>query len=183
MKYTNFVLTSAAIALSLGVIKQASAENSQAWSDISAATATAYCLAKHTGVKAQADGYTADGFEVAQSGIVGSIRRNFVLNRPLQAPGSTDEGAKQTCNQACKQLGNFYGPSINGVELKYRAEGSEPVASGIGDHASLAMRDYDYYSGQIVVSGFWTRPQNYQNDDVAQADHCCCQALSAPAAN
>jgi hypothetical protein len=157
----------------------ATADNSQGWSDISAGTAMAYCLAKHTGVKAGPDGYSADGFELAQSGIIGSVRRNFVLNRPMQAPGSSDAGAQQTCSQACAQLGGLYGPSLEGVVLKYRAEGTEPVASGIGDHASLAMRDYDFNLGETVVSGFWTRPQNYQNEDVAQADHCCCQAVDA----
>jgi hypothetical protein len=181
MNRSNTILAAAGFALAAGWTGNAAAENSQAWSDLSAATATAYCLAKHTGVKAEPDGYSADGFEVSTSVLVGSVRRNFIMNRPLQSPGSTDEGQPQTCNQACAQAGGLYGPGLEGVVLKYRPEGSEAVPSGIGDHASLAMRDYDFYLGETVVSGFWTRPQNYQNEDVAQADHCCCQALPATA--
>jgi hypothetical protein len=180
MKRLNRILAAASLALAAGWSGNVAAENSQAWSDISAGTAMAYCLAKHTGVKAEPDGYTSDGFEVAQSGIIGAVRRNFVLNRPLQAPGSADDGANQTCSQACAQLGSFYGPSLAGAALKYRSEGSQPAESGIGDHASIAMRDYDYYLGETVVAGFWTRPQNFQTEDVAQADHCCCQAVDAP---
>jgi hypothetical protein len=157
-----------------------SQEFSQSWSDLSASTATAYCLAKHTGVKPGPDGYSADGFEVSTSFAVGSVRRNFVLNRPPQTLGMDDAGKDQTCEQACAQLGNFYQPAYTGSSLKYRPQGTIAVSSGIGDHAQLAMRDHDFYTQGRVISGFLTRPQNYQNEDVAQADHCCCQVVPAP---
>ena len=133
----------------LGVLAvPAVADNSQGWSGISAGTAMAYCLAKHTGVKAGPDGYSSDGFEVAQSGIIGSVRRNFVLNRPLQAPGSTEQALNKPAARLARNLEVFTARHWRGAALQYRAEGSEPVASGIGDHASLAMRDYDFISGR-----------------------------------
>ena len=168
MKRSIFHAALAGFAMAAGLAAAAEAQEfSQAWSDMSAATATAYCLAKHTGVKAGPDGYSADGFKVSTSFAVGSARRNFILNRPPQAVGSQDKGGSQTCARACAQLGSFYAPAYAGTALKFRPESSEPAASGIGDHASIAMRDHDFYTNERIVSGFLTRPQNYQESDVA----------------
>jgi hypothetical protein len=144
------------------------------WSDISAGTATAYCLAKHTGVAAGPNGYSADGFEVATGYFVGAVRRNYVFDRPMQSPGAPDAGQGQSCEQACAQMGKLESALV-GSALKYAPGGATPEASGLGDHASIAMFDYDYYKDKSVVSGFWVRPQTFESEDVAQADHCCCQ--------
>jgi hypothetical protein len=172
------IIAAAGFLLAAGSANAALAEVSQDWSDISAGTATAYCLAKHTGVAAGPGGYSADGFEVSTSFAVGAVRRNFVYDRPPQVEGSVDTGAKQTCQQACAQLGKTFEPEFVGVALTYAPGGSTPQVSGIGEHAQVAMFDYDYYKDQRVVSGFWTRPQNTHDEDVAQADHCCCHAVA-----
>ena len=178
MKLTHPKTAAAAIALVAVSSLSAFAQSSQDWSDISAATAAAYCLAKHTGVAAGPDGFSSDGFEVSTSVVVGAVRRNYVFQRPTQVPGSVDAGQGQTCEQACAQMGKTYEPGLVGAALTYAPGGGTPRVSGIGDHASIAMFDYDYYKDKTVVSGFWTRPQNYHDADVAQADHCCCHAVA-----
>jgi hypothetical protein len=183
VKKSTKLIAAAGFLIAMGSFPAALAQSGEDWSDISAATAAAYCLAKHTGVKAGPDGYSEDGFEISSSVLVGAVRRNFVYQRPTQVPGSVDAGLTQTCQQACTQMGKRYEPALVGAALKYAPGGSTLQASGIGDHASIAFMDYDYYKDKTVVSGFWARPQNYHEFDpnegsVAQADHCCCHAVA-----
>ena len=172
----------AGFALLAALAGPALAQESQGHSDISAGTATAYCLAKHTGVTAGTDGYSAEGFEVASSAIVGSVRRNFVSkrNKPANA-GEFNTSALQTCPQACAQAAiPTYAPSLVGVELKYRPEGSAPMPSGIGDHEALALYDWELREDwERVVSGFWAWPQGALGDG-GEHDSCCCQVVNAP---
>ncbi|MFL9449590.1 hypothetical protein AB0758_00360 [Tolypothrix bouteillei VB521301_2] len=141
------------------------------WSDYTTATAGAYCLAKHPYLT-NYTGFTPDGFEVATApGLVGAVRRNFVYDR---SSSTLDQGNAQTCAQACGEFGKFYAPSYKGKSLTQKV-GTTTIASGLGDIASLAVQDKDFYLDKTVIAGIWARPSTYQEADVAQADFCCCQ--------
>ncbi|MHC5729046.1 MAG: hypothetical protein ACYT04_56335 [Nostoc sp.] len=141
------------------------------WSDYTTATAAAYCLAKHPYQTNYSGTFTPDGYEIAVSpGLVGAVRRNFVFDRTL----NTDQGNGQTCSQACGEFGKFYSPSYTGKSLSQKV-GQTTFASGLGDIASLAVKDNDFYLNTQVVAGIWARSSTYQEADVAQADFCCCQ--------
>ncbi|NMG18326.1 hypothetical protein [Brasilonema bromeliae] len=143
------------------------------WSDYTTATAGAYCLAKHPYLTSYSGTtFTPDGFEIATApGLVGAVRRNFVYDR---SSSTTDQGNGQTCAQACGEFGKFYSPSYKGKSLTQKV-GQTTIASGLGDIASLAVQDKDFYLDKTVVAGIWARPSTYQEADVAQADFCCCQ--------
>ncbi len=151
------------------------------WSDTSTTgAAMGYCLAKHpyqtlyTGRS-----YTPDGYEiVASPGVVGAVRRNFVYDRTTDA---SDEGnSNNSCAKACSEFGKFYGPTYQGAPLhqKVGAKGGALISSGIGDMASLAVKDQDYYLGNQAVAGIWSRGNTWHESDVAQSDFCCCQATA-----
>ncbi|MUG99168.1 hypothetical protein F7734_45510 [Scytonema sp. UIC 10036] len=144
------------------------------WSDYTTATAEAYCLAKHPYRTNYTGTFTPDGFEIATApGLVGAVRRNFVYDR-----GSTtlDRGNEQTCSQACGEFGKFY-PTSKGKSLTQKV-GERTFASGIGDIASLAVQDKDFYLDKTIIAGIWARSSTFQEEDVAQADFCCCQATN-----
>ncbi len=148
------------------------------WSaDASAATAAAYCMAKHpyNYLTSQISGkYTKDGFElVASPGVVGAVRRNFVYDRTTD---TYDEGAKQTCAQACAQFGKGWG--LAGKSLRQKiGDGTVFIASGLGDLGALVMRDQDSYFGGQTTALIGSRANTYHESDVAQADYCCCHAM------
>jgi len=145
-----------------------------------AAAATGYCLAKHpyqsidkvSGVE-----FTQDGYEfVSTPGIVGATRRNFVYDRSTT---SADEGVKNSCKEACFEFGKIYSGSkpeiLIGTPLRQKISDDTYINSGIGDMASSAVKDWDYYLSQNVVSGIWSRGNTWHESDVAQSDYCCCQ--------
>jgi hypothetical protein len=144
------------------------------WSaEATTGAAMGYCLAKHPYQTIHAGIYTPDGFEiVAPPGVVGAVRRNFVYDRTMP---SVDQGAKNSCKAACAQFGRLYGPTYKGYALRQLVAGGGVITSGIGDMASLAMSDNDYYLSEEVTAGIWSRGNTWHESDVAQADFCCCQ--------
>lgn len=153
----------------------------QSWSDMTTATTTAYCLAKHP-VQTALNRFTDDGYEMASANpaIVGAVRRNFIYGRDPNAMDDETNTQNRTCSQACGEMGKLYGPTYKGEALTHLV-GNTPVASGLGDIAALVMEDKDFYLGKRVVSGIWTRVQSFQESDVAQADMCCCHVIPTPA--
>ena len=159
--------------------------SSNSWSDITTGAAMGYCLAKHPyqsfdpGTPYQGGRYTRDGYEmVSTPGIVGAVRRNFIFDR---ATLIEDEGQKnnRSCKEACAEFCKQYGPAYKGAPLRQRVNGKpDPLNSGIGDMASLAMPDRDFYLNQRVFAGIWSRANTFHESDVAQADLCCCQCVN-----
>ena len=147
---------------------------SPTWSaEATTGAAMGYCLAKHPYQTVHTGTYTPDGFEiVASPGVVGAVRRNFVYDRTTPA---VDQGARNSCKTACAQFGLLYGPTYKGYALKQKVAGGALITSGIGDMAALAMSDTDYYLGEEVTAGIWSRGNTWHESDVAQADFCCCQ--------
>jgi hypothetical protein len=149
------------------------------------AAAQGYCLARHPYIAAPAATapYTAEGFEVAASpGIVAAVRRNFVYNRTRPKRGEHDIGQANSCADACQQWGQLYAPSYSGAPLRYRSsDTAPPIANGVGDMASLAQSDWDFYRRKPQVAAITGRPLNFHESDVAQADLCCCH-LAPPLA-
>lgn len=152
------------------------------WSaDVSGATAAAYCMAKHPyqALASQTVGrYTKDGYElVGAPGVVGTARRNFVYDRSTDA---SDEGGQQSCAQACAQFGKPWG--LEGKSLRQKVgDGSTLIASGLGDLGALIGNDQDHAMGGQSPGMIGSRANTWQQSDVAQADYCCCHAVS-PAA-
>jgi hypothetical protein len=178
MKHARFALLSALAFGSLATLSIPARADST-FSEISTGAAAGYCLARHPYIAPQPGGvYTAEGFEVVTSpGVAGAVRRNYVFNRrPVDFSTDTDQGGQQTCTQACSQWGLEYG-SQAGKTLRFRANPeSPPVADGVGDMAATAHSDADFYlEKHRVIAGISGRPLNYQEEDVAQADFCCCQ--------
>lgn len=145
------------------------------WSDYTTATAGAYCMAKHPPyVTNSSDNFTSDGYEIAASpGIVGAVRRNFVYDRKSSI---SDEGNGQTCSKACGEFGKFFSPH-QGKSLAQKV-GETTFASGLGDIATGAIEDNDFYLNKKVIAGILARVSTYQEADVAQADFCCCQVAN-----
>lgn len=149
---------------------------------VTTATAAAYCMAKHPywtlASEVTADGYTRDGYQVVGApGVVGATRRNFVYDRSTDG---SDEGQKQTCDQACAQMGKLYGKSMIGQALKQKvSDGSVLINSGLGDLGVGVMRDLDFYMAppKLVAAAVLSRANTWQDADVAQADYCCCQVV------
>ena len=152
------------------------AQAQQTWSEQTTAAAMGYCLARHPYIpRNPADPFTAEGFEIlASPGVLGAVRRNYVFQRGNPSVLMLDPGQNQNCTQACRQFGLNYG-TIVGRPLNYRDSAGNLIPDGIGDMASLAYRDFDFYNNQSVIAGMWGRPLNYHQSDVAQADLCCCQ--------
>ena len=160
------------------------------WSSSATAAAMGYCLSKHPYLYQQTVGatkvpsyltilknrYTLDGYQMVDApGIVGAVRRNFVYRRSTTG---TDAGINNTCEAACKQFGQPYAPTYNGVPLKQNVGSGEAprlINSGIGDMAAGAMPDKDFYLDGNIIGGMWSRANTFQESDVAQADFCCCQ--------
>lgn len=155
---------------------------SDIWSGVTAAAAAGYCLAKHPIQSNTADLYTADGYEKARTpaGIVGAVRRNYVYGRTTTATDAdqTDAGGSQTCAQACRELGKVYEPTYQGRALRQQVSGGTPITSGIGDMAQLAKPDYDFTNRRTTVAGILSHPNAFHEDDVAQADYCCCDVTT-----
>jgi hypothetical protein len=146
------------------------------WSDITTAAATGYCTSRHLYLSPYSGSFAPDGFELASApGVVGAVRRNFVQKRTTF---SEDQGANNTCAAACQEFGKLYGPASVGASLRQKTSSGALIASGIGDMASLAVRDRDFALGSDVVAGIWSRSNTWQEADVAQSDFCCCQAKS-----
>lgn len=145
------------------------------WSaEATTGAAMGYCLAKHPYLTVHTGTYTPDGFEIASPpGIVGTVRRNFVYDRTTL---KLDEGTKNSCKDACAQFGRLYGPSFRGYALTQKVGGGAIITSGVGDMASLAMADNDFYLSTDVTAGIWSRGNTWHESDVAQSDFCCCQA-------
>jgi hypothetical protein len=170
--YTVLMFSFAALSM-LAQPAQAQLQN-PVFSDYAAATATAYCLAKHP-LQPGSARFTRDGFEYASTNpaIVGAVRRNFLFERDSNA--TVDPNAiTQTCQQACQQMGKTYGSTYYVGAALQRKQGDSEVSSGLGDIAALAMQDKDFYLDKTVVAGQWTRVQSWHESDVAQADMCCC---------
>ena len=145
------------------------------WDDMTTAAAMGYCLASHPYRTVHTGPYTPDGFEiVSPPGVVGAVRRNFVYGRSTE---KKDEGRDNSCRQACYEFGTQYGPSLVGVPLTQQVRGGGVINSGIGDMASLALSDFDFYLNHDVTAGIWSRGNTFHESDVAQADFCCCQAV------
>lgn len=146
------------------------------WSDTTTtAAATGYCLAKHPYQSVYTGDFTPDGYEmVASPGIVGAVRRNFIYDRSTDA---VDEGNGNSCKEACSEFGKLYSPNgpLIGAALRQMIGGGAIINSGIGDMASLAVKDWDFYLGHKVVAGVWSRGNTWHESDIAQADYCCCQ--------
>jgi hypothetical protein len=148
----------------------------ESWSGVTAGAATGYCLAKHPYLGGAAGSFTDDGYEIAAvPGVVGAIRRNYVYKR---TPGVADEGAAQTCEMACRQFGTGYEPQYQGRALRLR-RGETTIADGIGDMASMAVTDQDFYLNRENVAGIRSMSTNWHEADVAQADFCCCHVAEA----
>jgi hypothetical protein len=146
------------------------------WSGVTAAAATGYCLAKHPYQSNAPGPFTPDGCEkVGSPGIVGAIRRNYVHKRTTT---KVDEGVRQTCQQACFELGKNYGQPSAGRALRQQLSDDHVITSGIGDMASLAKIDHDFHTGKKTVAGILSRANTYHESDVAQADFCCCHVTS-----
>jgi len=150
------------------------------WSDTTTTgAAMGYCLAKHPYQTIYAGRpFTPDGYEIVGSpGIVGAVRRNFVYDR---STGTSDEGnANSSCKQACFEFGKMYSP-YTGVPLRQKVGpgGRTTINSGIGDMASLAVKDRDFYLITDAVAGVWSRGNTWHESDVAQSDYCCCHAIA-----
>jgi len=144
------------------------------------AAATGYCLAKHPYQSIERGPgleFTSDGYEfVSAPGIVGAVRRNFIYDRSTT---DSDEGNANSCKQACFEFGKIYSAAnpeaSTGTTLRQKISEDTYINSGIGDMASLAVKDRDYYLSQKVVSGIWSRGNTWHESDVAQSDYCCCQ--------
>ena len=149
------------------------------WSDTTTTgAAMGYCLAKHPYQTIYSGRFTPDGYQiVASPGIVGAVRRNFVYDRSTDA---SDEGnANSTCKQACSEFGKMYSPYVGApLRQKVGPGGTTTINSGIGDMASLAVKDRDFYLSADVVAGVWSRGNTWHESDVAQSDYCCCQAIA-----
>jgi hypothetical protein len=149
-----------------------------AWSGVTAGAAAGYCLAKHPYQSNTADLYTADGYEkVGVPGVVGAVRRNFVRKR---SNTQTDTGGKQSCDMACREFGRDYEPTLQGRALHQNIGDNRLITSGIGDMASLAYPDHDFYLNRPTVAGMASRANTYHENDVAAADYCCCHATMPP---
>ena len=150
---------------------------SDTWSGVTAGAAAGYCLAKHPYQSNTPGLYTSDGYEKVRSpGVVGAVRRNYVSGRTTTA---TDAGVNQTCAQACRELGKGYEPAYQGRALRQQVSGGTLITSGIGDMASMATPDHDFYTGLKTVAGILSRANTFHESDVAQADYCCCD-VSTP---
>jgi hypothetical protein len=160
----------------LAVLLPVPAAAQMTWTDQTTAAAMGYCLARHPYIpRDPANPYTAEGFEILMSpGVLGAVRRNYVFNRGPVSPADPDKGQGQDCTAACRQFGLNYG-TTGGRPLGYRDPSGRVTPDGVGDMASLGVRDNDYYLGGTVIAGMWGRPLNYHESDVAQADFCCCQ--------
>jgi len=112
--------------------------------------------------------------KVGSPGIVGTVRRNFVRKRTTT---TTDTGLHQTCDMACREMGKDYEPKYQGRALHQDLGNGRIITSGIGDMAADAFPDYDFYVGRLTVSGMVSRGNTYHEDDVAQADYCCCHVI------
>jgi hypothetical protein len=146
------------------------------WSGVTAGAAAGYCLAKHPYQTNSTAPYTTDGYEkVATPGIVGAVRRNFVRERTTT---TTDTGLPQTCDMACREMGKDYEPKYQGRALHQDLGNGNLITSGIGDLASNAYPDYDFYVGRPTVAGMVSRGNTYHESDVAQADYCCCHVTT-----
>jgi hypothetical protein len=152
--------------------------------DASTTTAAAmgYCLAKHPYQTLRSNNigsFTRDGYEVVSTpGVVGAVRRNFVFDRSID---TADEGVKNSCKDACSEFGKLYrGLSGRPLRQKIGASGAV-ITSGIGDMASLVVKDIDFYLGGQVPAGVWSRGNTWHESDVAQSDFCCCQVTGASA--
>ncbi len=154
------------------------AHAAQAWTEHATAAAHGYCLAKHINPSGSSGEYSADGFEFAKSGHIGTVRRNYVhmRNPSEQQEGGADSGLKQTCEQACRQFGQTrFGGNI-GVPLHVRDPNdseAQPSSSGL-EMAHNGLTDWDFYNNKEVVAGIWGA-SGWHEADVAQADFCCCQ--------
>jgi hypothetical protein len=151
------------------------------WDGMTTAAAMGYCLAKHP-YQSVYTGFAPDGYEVASyPGVVGTTRRNFVLNRTAistpPAPGDTDEGVANSCPAACKQWGINGGPNFRGVALRQKLAGGAIMPSGIGDLAHQATFDVNFYTWVWEVAAMYSTSNNWHLSDVAQADYCCCQMV------
>jgi hypothetical protein len=172
------------VAASLGTGAARDYSPSNVWSDAATAAALGYCLARHPRIEPPAASapYLADGFEAPSTPyIVAAVRRNYVHRRgKVKFKKDSDVGAGQTCVQACEQWGKAYA-SLVGVPLRFRsAPGAEPEIDGLGDVASLAYLDADFYVKDYVVAAMASRSRTFHDaGDVAQADYCCCQAINA----
>jgi hypothetical protein len=178
MKPHRIALLSALCAAALASVS-ATAHADTTWSEISAGAAAGYCLARHPRIAPQGDNiFTSEGFEIlSPPGIAGAVRRNYVFNRaPVDFSPGTDVGGQQTCPQACRQWGLEYGLD-SGKTLRFRASPDGPIVNdGIGDMAATSHHDADFYLQEHrVVAGMSGRPMSFHEEDVAQADFCCCQ--------
>lgn len=179
LNHSHAGLTSSESAPSSGEAGSGTPIYADAWSGVAAGAATGYCLAKHPYQSNTPDLYTADGYEkVGSPGIVGAIRRNYIYERPPHTGLAPDPGNSQNCEQACRQLGKSYGPSLQGRVLRQQTSNGTLITSGIGDMASLAKTDHDFYTGKTTVAGILSRASTFHESDVAQADYCCCQVTS-----
>lgn len=175
LRFGSALIFSLGFALTVNVPNLGHAQ--QTWSEQTTAAAMGYCLARHPYIaRSPKNPFTAEGFEIlASPGVLGAVRRNYVFQRKGAAVGLPDSGQNQTCAQACSQFGLNYGSATAGRPLMFRDKVGNVMADGIGDMASLAYRDFDYYNNDNVIAGMWGRPLNFHESDVAQADFCCCQ--------
>jgi hypothetical protein len=108
------------VTLAIGSLFAASAyalldQSKPDWSDLTTATAAAYCIAHHPNFNLDPAAYAPDGFETASSpGVVGAVRRNFVSTRSTL---SQDEGTNNNCEKACSEFGKGYTPNYKGAAL------------------------------------------------------------------
>jgi hypothetical protein len=71
-------------------------------------------------------------------------------------------------------MGKPYEPTYQGRALRQQMSDGTLITSGIGDMASMALPDHDFYTGRKTVAGMVSRANTYHESDVAQADYCCC---------
>jgi hypothetical protein len=83
---------------------------------------------------------------------------NFTWSDTSTTDASDDVNSNITCTKTCSEFGKFYGPTYQGVSLhqKVGVKGNTLISSGIGDMASLAVKDQDYYLGNQSVAGIWS---------------------------
>lgn len=150
------------------------------WSDLTTAAAMGYCLANHPYQTIHRGMFTPSGYEIVTfPGIVGAVRRNFVHDRSTLAIDESG-GGSFSCKQACSEFGKHYGPLSLGVPLRQKLSEEVTINSGVGDMAALTMTDWDFALNKEVFAGIRSRGNAWHESDVAQADLCCCQVISAP---
>jgi hypothetical protein len=74
-------------------------------------------------------------------------------------------------------MGKQYEPGLEGRPLHQKLSDGTTITSGIGDMASQALPDHDFYTSRKNISGMISRANTFHESDVAQADFCCCNVI------